>query len=353
MNANLEYLADSLIIEALAKDDMIVLAQEGGIVSSVAEGIKDYVSDLYDSNRPVASVVSFLGPGLLWKLGFPWMSVLYTVADALGFDWKSFWGGVGKAIAQFVKVIIKSKQSGNTSAEENADVTIKDIVTDQFESSFTGEVDEKKIYNLARSGKFATNMKEALQVKAFALELQRNPSLMKEAGGLRLFKGKLARFFIRIISWAIKTALISLGFFSAAGAVSGLAGESEGGDQALLDTVKVSPNAPPDIFTVHPNDMSRVWIERGNIESVDDLIKGWVMSVYPDYFNTPQKVTELERSPSFRSMVGNFKTRNRLAGGLGMISIPRPYQRKSDIVATIMSGLLKEHSQSGNNVVYK
>jgi len=355
MNSDLDYLADSLIIEALAKDNLIVFAQEGGVINSVANGIKDYVSELYDPNRPIASVVSFIGPGLLWKLGFPWMSVLYTATDALGFDWKSFWSEVGKGIAEFVRTIKNTKDSGEEPDESGEQ--INDVVSAAFQSSFTGEVDKDKLIDAAKKYKFATRMSDALEIKAVAIRLQKNPDLIKNAGVLSIFKGKLAKFFIRTISWTIKTALISLGLFSGAGAAKGLFG-GEAQENDPIYSLKVSPNASPDIFTVHPNDMSRVWIERGNIESIGDIIKSWIVSVYPDYFNTSEKINELETSSSFRSMVNAFTQRNRLASGLGMISVPRPYQRKADIVATVVSGYLHEkpqqsNQQPGNNITYK
>src|SRR5277367_1611627 len=167
MNARLEYLADSLIIEALAKDEGIVrTAQDGGIVDTVAGGIKDYVADIYDPERPISSIISFVGPGLLWKMNFKWMSVLYTVAEAFGFDWKAFWSKIGNGVASFVKKIISSKEKASDS---EASSQINDIVQDGFENSFTGEVDQEKLLDIAQRRKHGTALREALEIKAIAL----------------------------------------------------------------------------------------------------------------------------------------------------------------------------------------
>lgn len=335
MNGRLEYLADSLIIEALAKDDLIAIAQEGGLVQSVAQGVKDYVSSQFDKNKPIASVVSFMGPGLLWSMNFKWMSVLYTLAEALGFDWRSFWSAVGRGIAMFVKTIIGSDEQV---PEDEVSNTVNSTVQNAFMKSFTGEADMSKLLDLAKH-KFANNMSEALEIKAMALRLEKNPKIVKEAS----IKSKLSSFFIRTISWLVKTALISLGFISAAGAGKALVDHespTESAEQA--PSLKVAPNAPAWMFSAHSNDMSNVWIERGDINEIQNILKSWILAVYPQ-LNT--RINDIENSSSFQNMVNKFKTRNRLAGGLGLISIPRPYQRKSDIVTEIVNQYLKESPQ--------
>lgn len=336
--------SDSLFIGAIATSHNIVLAQQD-IVGSVADGIKSYVSDIYDSKRPLASIMAFMGPGLLWKLEFPWMSVLYTVAEALGFDWKAFWSSVGKGITSFVRVII---DSGAKISDAAATSQIGDVVSSSFNGSFTGELNQEKLLNVARQNK-VSSIRDVIELKALANRIQKTPGLIKKAGILSLFKGKLARFFIRIITWVVKTALISLGFVSAAGATSALVGSKplENTDDDSEGTVSPSPKTPPDMFDVHPNDMSRVWIERGDINSIDGLLKGWILSAYPQL---QDQIGELGDSSVYRSMLSKFKERNSLAAGLGMISIPRPYQRKIDVIGPIVSKFMREHQQNTTNM---
>ena len=353
MNASLEYLADSLFIEALAKNDsMIVLAQQD-IIGSVAESVKNYVSDIYDPNRKLASIMAFIGPGLLWKLNFPWLSVLYTVAEALGFDWKSFWSDVGRGIVRFVRAIISS---GTKAAPDEMNTQVNDVVSTSFNNNFTGEIDKTKLMNIALQNKLGADISNAMELKVFALEFRKNKNLIKTAQA-SLLRGKLARFFIKTITWLVKTALISLGFGSAAAAVSGLLGVNRepSEDNDSLNALEVSPNAPGEMFEVHPNDMSRVWIERGDINSIDGLLKNWIVSIYPQLND---KIDEVASSSGYRSMLAKFRERNSLAMGLGMLSIPRPYQRKADIVSEIVSQYLREHPQKsteqpGNNTIYK
>lgn len=363
MNSSLECIADTLIMEALVKDDpnFVRTAQDGGIMGTIAQGVKDYVSDIYDPKRPVSSIVSFMGPGLLWKLDFPWISVLYTVAEALGFDWKAFWSKVGSGIASFVKNIIGSKQKPS---EDEASTQINDVVKDGFQNSFTGEVDKEQLLDIAKHKKFGENLRDALEVKAIAIRLQTNPRILKEAGVLNIFRGKLSRFFIRTITWLIKTALISLGLVSAAGGANAVINKEKGtntetqSSEAPIYKLQVSPNVSPEMFTLHLNNMSNVWIERGEINQVEDLLKSWILSIYPQL---QDKISDIENSENFQNIVNVFKSRNKLASGIGMISIPRPYQKKSDIVSAIVNGYLEDHPDSAsdskeqyvNNTTYK
>jgi hypothetical protein len=345
MNASLEYLADSLIIEALARDNMIIIAQDN-IMESVASGVKNYVLSQFDKDRPIASVVAFMGPGLLWSMDFKWMSVLYTVAEALGFDWRSFWSAVGKAIAIFVKGIISS---GQKATEDSASNNVNNAVQNAFMNNFTGQIDQEKLVDIARN-KFSSHLNEALEIKAIALRLDKNPNLVKNAGVFSLFKGKLARFFIRTISWLVKTALISLGFVSAVGVEKSILPQedSDVSTQAPIYSLKVSPNAPSWMFDAHNNDLSSVWIEHGDIENISNILKGWILAIYPQLNS---KIDDIENSSGFQDMENKFNTRNRLASGLNLISIPRPYQKKSEIVSEIVNRYLKESQQSNTQSI--
>lgn len=357
MNANLEYLADSLIIEALAKNDSIIttaqFADNENAMGSVAGGVKRYVMSLYDKDHPIASIAAFMGRGILWSLGFKWMSVLYTVAEALGFDWRPFWSAIGKGIAGFVKSCFSSDgKIVKQIPEDHASSVINDLVSSAFQANFTGELDSGKLSEIARN-KFSSEMKNALEVKAIALRLQNDPSIIKEAGTLSLFKGKLSRFFIKIIGWLVKTALISLGLVAGAGAVSTLVGFNDNSEEnadgvsgedpnAPIHKLKMSTNVSRELFVPHSNNLSNVWIESGDIQNIENIIMNWISGIYPQLTKT-----NIRNSSAFSLVVDKFKNRNKLASGLGMFSVPRPYQSKADVVSAIVNEFLKESPQEG------
>jgi hypothetical protein len=365
MNASLEYIADSLIIEKLAANGgMIVIAQDGGIVSSIASNIKNYVLSIFDKDRPISSIMSFLGPGILFKLGFPWMSVLYTAAEAFGFDWKGFWSSVGQGITTFVKTILSS---GKPADENEAAQKVNETVANAFNSNFSGQIDKDKLEDLAKNntfkaddGKFSSDLNNALELKKLAIEYNRTKTFTKVAG----ITSKLAGFFIKIISWVVKTALISLGFVSAAGAVRGLLGIKPDNSNAPLGggssndntnisltkqpirSLKISPSVSPEMFTVHSNDMSSVWMEHGDISNIDDMLISWVLNIYPQLKDYEDKI---KSSSNFQTIVSRFEDRNKLSSGTGMVSVPRPYERKADIVSPIVNGFLSQNNITLND----
>lgn len=324
MNAHLEYIADSLIIEAFAKDNIITA--EDNVMGPIVNGIQSYVSSIYDSRRPIASIASFIAPGLLFSMGNKKIAILYEIMSVLGFNWISFWNGLGKGIAAFIKNS-KSKPSEDASYSN-----INNMVNDGFKENYSGQVDKKKLLDIADKIKFASNI---VEMNKFT----ESYPLIKNAG---LFS-KLAGFFIKTISWLVKTALISLGLTAGSGAVSGLFGTTkQDEDDSLVDKLKVSPNVSREIFVDHPNNLSMVWIEHSDINNINTLLKSWVLNAYPQL---NPGIDLIERSRSFQSILNKFKERNRLAPGLGILSVPRPYQRKAEIVFAIVNGYLQEHSQ--------
>jgi hypothetical protein len=350
MNYELEYIADCIFIEAIAKDPMIKNAE--GILSSVFSSVKDYVMSLFDKDRPIASVLAFIGPGILFRLGFPWLAVIYEVADVLGFDWISFWDSVKSGIANIIKSIISS---GSKPSEAELSSNINRTVATSASQHFDNEPDIGRLKKLINSGKLnsslTTDISNANDLYHFASKYQTDKSIIKTAGLIGGFTSKLAKFFIKTISWLIKTALVSLGFAVAGGAVSSIfktdknkpSSASSANEDLTPISIRPSQSISQEMLTVHRNDLSNAWIERASIDDIDDILLSWVFDVYPQLSS---QRSELEHSSSFNNTRNKFLSRNRLAAGLDIISIPKPYQRKIDIVAEIVRGFLAENHSS-------
>lgn len=352
MNSDLVFLADTAILESLTdKHLMIITAGDESVIESIAGSVKDYVTSLFDPKRPVASVVSFLGKGLLFSTGFRWISVFYTLAEVLGFDWISFWSGLGNSIKELVEEIIQYKSKPS---EKNLAAKINPIVSQEVDSNFTGTVDKKRLLELSKRAelsftnigrtKFAADLNDAIELKELALRIESSKSFVKEsAWSARLLKGKLGSFFKRIIPWLIRVALTSIGLTTGGGAAAALLGGKKplANDEENYQQVnlQISQNVPKEFFTPHRNDLSNVWVERGSIDDMENLLLNWVLSSYPQLSD---KTDAIRNSSSFQSMLSKFRTRNRLASGLGIFSVPKPYQRKIDIVSAIVNGFLKD-----------
>lgn len=348
-NFNLEYLADCVFIEALYELDDPFVKKAQSVMANVANGIKEHVMSMFDKDRPIASIMAFLGPGILWKLGLPWwLTVAYEVADVLGFDWIGFWDGVKNNIGEFLSTFIHSE---NKPSEQEMSNKVNAAVNNAAQSNIGGDdIDQEKLKSIiSKHPDIINNIKSANEIRSFMHKYKDGGNyIVKEAGS---FKFKLIGFFTKLISWIVKTALVSLGFAAAGGAVSSLIGKSpkdqEGRPEQekestsqFMQSLSLSPNTPRDFFTNHPNDTSDVWIEKSSIDNIERTLLKWIASAYPQM---KQYIPNIYRSNSFRSMISKFKNRNELATGLDILAIPRPYTRKIDIIYDIVKGFVNEN----------
>jgi hypothetical protein len=308
---------------------IISISQSEGILSSLGNIVKNYVSSIYDKEHPYSSILSFLGSGMLFSLGLPKLSILYELAEALGFDWKSFWSNLGNAIISF------TKSSSNPTEQEIAS-NVNSIVDSSLKSSFSGNVDKSKLSSIIKSSETATELRK------LAEDVYKN-RFIKTAGIASTLIAKLYKFFSKIISFVVKSALMSTVFETGRGITTNLLGiktpQSKPQDfsNAPIYKLQVSPTVSEDIFESHRNDLSNVWIEHGDINDIENIISSWILSTYPQL---NKDIDKIKSSNTFQSIVNQFKDRNKLASGLGIFSIPRPYEKKIDIVSKIVNDYL-------------
>jgi len=360
--SDIEYLADSMLMEAFLRDSSMTKLAQNSLVSSMAQTIKEYVLSEFQNfkNDPVAGAVSFLGPGLVWKVS-PMLGVLYEVAAALGFDWPGFWRSVINNLKEFLSVIFSSGQKPTEEAlteKTNAavDAAGQEYFKDNPDQGMLESLKKKYQSITARSQK--NSLKDVIELKAVARKYQKDKKIIKNAS----LTSKLFGFFMRVLKWLIKTALISLGLTAAGGAAAtllgtkpvGQPGESSSGVVGTEDepsapsggmiSIPMSGSVSPDLMEWHQNDMRSSWLEHGEINSVPELVLSWIVNAYPQ-LNSYQ--SDIYNSSSFRTVLNRFLSRNRLAQGMGIFSVPRPFQRKIDIVNQIVSGFLQEHGSVG------
>ena len=349
VSAKLQYLEDCILLEKLFEDDHLSsFAQEGGVAASIEGGIKEYAKSLWNPETPYASIMAIFGGGLIASLGFPWIAGMYEVAQALGFDWSGFWGEVGHAIVSFLQEFAP----GVKSSLEEATSKINDIVGSAVQSNFSGSVDYDKLGDLAAAGKVSLNsrLEDLLEIKRIGMRIGNKKDLEKYASIFNI-KGLVAKLFKWLIIKLIKTVLISCGFIAVTGAIGGLTGthpgpESDSSEESKdseptsfseIKKMKVSPSVNQDLFTFHNNDINSVWIERGNINQIEDEMMYWIINAYP---NLQQSENSIRESSAFNLVLSRFKQRNQMAEGTGLISIPKPFQRKIDVVTYIVSQYL-------------
>lgn len=355
--ADIEYIADSMLMETFLRDGSMNKFAQGSIIATMAQTIKEYVQSEFQNfkNDPVAGALSFLGPGLVWKVS-PMLGVLYEVAAALGFDWPGFWRSVVDNLKEFLGVVFSS---GQKPSEEILTQKVNGAVDAAGSEFFRDNPDRGMLENLRKKYQNITaqshknSIKDAIELRAVARKYQKDKKIIKNAS----LTSKLMGFFIRALKWLIKTAFISLGLTAAGGAGAALLGNkpvgqpgessssvSESGEDDAPSggtvSIPMSESVSPELMQWHQNNIRSGWLERGEIEQVPGYVLSWIFNAYPQL---QSHESEIYNSNSFRSVLGKFLSRNRLAQGTGIYSVPHPFQRKIDVVNQIVSGYLQEH----------
>lgn len=339
------YLSATLYINRLYQEQMprIVLAEEGGFMDKAISGIGEYLGEIVKDikDRPFAGIAAFLGPGILMTLGFPWMAIAYEVAGALGFDWVGLWNSLKNSVWDIIKGAVAP---GTTKPNEN---DLQDKLT-----KATGEAIDQHVHD--------TVDEEALQKahdKAEGVSLPKSEGgqsfseITKYAGAIgavaKVTRGTLTKIFKRIIPWAITTALKAMGFAVAGGAVRGVVGikskpsdsdESASKTRDPIFDYEVSPSVDPSLYEVNLNDENSVWLETGSILNIKSTLWSWISSAFPQLIKEQSNILN---SVSFKEVENMFRNRNKMAGGLQIYSVPKPFEKKIDIVSYIVNGYLK------------
>jgi hypothetical protein len=333
------YAADTFYIGRLLKENQSSLQKTAGImdtVSTLAEGVVGYVKSLWDEKKPLGSVMSFIGPGILFRLGFPWIAVAVEVAGALGFDWIGFWDTMKTNVLDLAKSLWGNKEK--ISQEELHEKTTK-ITNDALNQHVSDKVDEEKLAELAK-----TSAKYSMQASG-AVSMSR---IIKEAGifgAAAKSRGLLKGIFSKIVPWVITTALVSLGLAVGGGVVKQIVPTSEKKDDDAASTERdpihnltVSPNVSSDMTEYNNNGPGSVWLEEGNINNIKQYLSSWISNVFPQL---QSERGQIENCPGFIQVENMFRNRNKLATNLKIYSVPKPFEKKIDIVSYIISQYLK------------
>jgi len=350
MNQRLEYLVDCTIVQSLMDTHaMSKTAQDGGMMANLASGIKDYVMEHWDNNDKVDSILAFVGPGLLSLAGFGWLAFIYEVAEVLGFDFIGFFRSIRQGLGEFVGSLASGQEKPS---EDQIYNKVKPIVEQSAQEHFNGSVNYSKMPDLMmKAPNFISDMKDAKEIGA--LDRTSFNKMIKNAGIVSTLIGKLTRLLIKIFSVVITTGIKSLGFAAIGGAASTALGlNKEQQEPAQAATYQIPPAAarymstiraksvPSDLTEVHPNTTQDIWMENLSIENIGETLANWAAEAYPDL---AQYKGQLEESQGMQRMVAAFSARNRASKGLNILTIPRPFERKMDIVDQIVGEFISDN----------
>lgn len=340
--AELQFIKDTQEMELLFYDpSMVKNAQD---FSGIMKSVKDHISGMYDPNNPVESFLSFMGPGILYTLGFPGMSIIFGIAQALGFDWTKFF----VSIKEKLRPLITSLVNGGSTDQS----TINSIIQDSAGEAATDNLNVEQLKEIVEKYSSLQNM---LIIKKIAYRATVDDNFMHniekwlgKASGHRLRKGVMG-FIIRLMSWVLTAALVSVGFAVAGGVVSHFVGSNKPSEKS--DTVQntnveadvpnkseTKPNkqtvlvlnkaADPELFNTTFNDNNHVWLLNHNVNNIKNLLIQWAQELYPQLSNS----SAFTSSSAFNNTLKLFQDRNKGAENLELLAVPQPFKSIKEIV---------------------
>ncbi len=346
-----------IMAELFADENSLVKNAQGFSEGDLLSKVKSFAK--YDPNNPVESILAFLGPGILWMLGFRWFSSLYTLAEALGFNWEHIFVSIKEALRPLLHDVVSSKSLGDTSK-------VQEAVRAGLQSGTQETVDPAKLPELINQVSSASTNNLFLMKKLGQTYTDKTHSLLQsllhKATGNRLRNG-LTGFFVRVITWLILAVLIAVGFNVVGHTVASLLGTnkpssapSEPGaaqqtsttEPTLADSKHIALPINPDlpsIYTVkHENSRENVWLLPVNVHNLRDTFIHWGQDVYPQLKDN----SAFGASSAFQNTLQLFQDRNQAAQNLKFVAVPPPFTSMKDIVDSFAADVAAHGSQERN-----
>lgn len=342
-------------------------------ISDIFSDVASYVGSKFNKDKPVESFLSFMGPGILYMLGgkFKILAVVLALAEAFGFNI----GSLFESLKEKLKPILEDLHLG-----EQVDASeIKAAVQQSAEESAVGSFDPDK-FKEAVNKVNASSLDELLFIKKVALKYKSDLDLaqkfklfMQELPVSTLGRGMrtgIVGFIIKVVSWVVTAALVSLGFAVVGGLAAKIVGlkkdKMEEAPTSQEDTenkhtpatkqvsvkepritLEVNQSAPAELFKLNFNDKNNVWLMHLNIRDIDHQLINWAQQLYPQLHDT----VAFQKSPVFNQVAQMFENRNKGAEQLGIIAVPAPFQSIKQIVDKFVMDVASRTNKPTNPVL--
>lgn len=323
-----------------AQDDM------GGLFSS----IQSAVMPNYDPNDKISSILGFIGPGLLRMLGFGWIPIIMTVAEAFGFNWTQFYHSIRTRLEPLLKEITE----GTGSSDD-----IHAAVEESAQEASSGQPNLDKVMEAAKMVVNSASPADMLVIRKLAIEYHHKlaqdntPATYKfisrflsSGRGTRL-RGGITGLIVRLVAWVISAIVISAGFHLAGSMGSSIMGikrqptASSTSDTAPQATLELNPNADHSLMTTTYNDTTHIWMLNFNVNKIDEQLIDWTQELYPEL----NDLDAFKQSAKFNDIVNQFRERNQAAMQLELTAVPTPFTSIKQII-DVFAHDVKSHTKT-------
>lgn len=337
--AETKYYTESVAIANILSNDTIVKqADISEVVSSIVSTVTNYVSGKIDPNNKAASIFNILAPGMLIALGgiFKPLGWLLELAELFHFE-------PSKMLGDIVGGIKESVMSGQQISSEQVDAAANRAVANNYGSAPTEEdfrkittslsLREIQIYKLSLDH----TIKELHQGK---LEKKAQVPLFLKFLGL---KPVTASILSKVLSWIIKTVLISGGFMAAGALWEHMTGNGSkpGAPSATAPGTATPTAAVQQLFKVDPgyNDeklnVSSGWIEGVPPSQIENQLVSWAQEIYPELRGKESFIRSSQLLPQVAQFIQQYNSNNTS----NVTFMPKRFTSRKQIVDMFMDEL--------------
>lgn len=330
MEGDIQFVVDSFLLERtfqiLAEAErgdgpLCKYAQDlGSLLGTIKGGIQSFVQQNIDTSSPgntANTVLNLLAPAVFFRL-HPVLGILMTVAQLFGFDLISIY-------QKIVSLISPALQSGQPVTAAQVNDAAKAALPNVSDTEITASLDV--LYDLHKNSYFESILKK-------------NAAPNKQSPLVRMFSflgpRRGTNLLVGILSWFIKTILMSAGMLAVGGMAAsvlgfhptGTTGKGQSNTEiAQVPGVKIP--APTGAgswnFKPKPNDL---WVENIEGEQPYQRVIDWTIESYPDL---SQYKDIIVRTPSFWNVVRGLTAE--WNPGQSQWVIPDPYKTRNEILA--------------------
>ncbi len=345
-NSEISFYTDTLIAQIVLQDKITIekIAAEG-VISSLIQKVKDYVSSHINPNDKAGSVLNILAPGAIAMtfsaMGLGWLGTLIGLATRV------FNINVNEILNSIWNKLKSTITGDKPTSSDQVDSIVNNSIQEHVQAP-TAEEAERAV-KMMTSKNASQVIKDARFVRLSMIEYE-NVYIYKIADKgdfLSMFssrKSKTVSILSRVLSWIFKVALASAGLMVAGDAVNKFLGRPNAFDGTIQQGKHVEQSPTP-VHTATQNKFpikstykvevrntgGDNWIENipNNSSAITTMLVNFAKDVYDGLDGKESLITS---SSSFNIVRDRIVWYNRNSAGAPFIIIPKYFRSKKHIV---------------------